>query len=571
MTMTDNALASNYLNEFPESGDDSSHFGGSQSGSFAVTKEQVEKFAQKEKKIVQKLRILVLITLLCAAIAASLSIFFYLQNAETSDFEAQFHIDADKLLESFGKTIDDTLGATDAFSTNVVAYARESESVWPFVTVPNFALKASKVQKPSKAIHMATKILVSYQEAEEWKEYAANHDDWIQNSLDIQENLDDWRFPIIREYNVSYDLVGNTIDEVITEPFPYYNNTHLVQWQQAPIITGPANPIPYNRDLWAIENNVMANLMCIEEKKATMSGEFWGIVSNASDPVEAYIADLAAQWGALHLPSDLVARSREPSFSMNYPMIDSIDRVQTDITNEDQRVVGVTTFVYFFFYFLEGILPSKTKGIRIVVENECGNQTFTYQIDGPDAVYLGQWDLHEVKFDHLVHKATMGELVSSSTTQLIANIGTLKASSYSGLPLMDDFCPKTLYVYPSSVTEEEYRTYKPALFASVAALIFIFTSLVFVSYDWYVRRRQDLLQRKAAASGAIVNSLFPEQVRDKLYEEQQNRYDGKTDTFGNQFQLSQQEKVRPIAEIYEGRLFLDASGICCIPTCDFFF
>ena len=44
------------------------------------------------------------------------------------------------------------------------------------------------------------------------------------------------------------------------------------------------------------------------------------------------------------------------------------------------------------------LLPAGVVGITAVLENDCG-QKFTYEIDGPDALYLGKGDLHEPAYD----------------------------------------------------------------------------------------------------------------------------------------------------------------------------
>ena len=48
------------------------------------------------------------------------------------------------------------------------------------------------------------------------------------------------------------------------------------------------------------------------------------------------------------------------------------------------------------------------------------------------------------------------------------------------------------------------------------AVIFIFTACMFVFYDRLVERRQALVMHKAIQTNAIVTSLFPENVRDRL-------------------------------------------------------
>jgi hypothetical protein len=88
--------------------------------------------------------------------------------------------------------------------------------------------------------------------------------------------------------------------------------------------------------------------------------------------------------------------------------------------------------------------------------------------------------------------------------------------SYSGLPLVNDTCPTHLRLYPSQSMEEEYITNSPLLFTVGAVIIFVFTSAVFVLYDWMVEQRQRKVMATAVQTSAIVSSLFPSTVRDRL-------------------------------------------------------
>jgi hypothetical protein len=56
------------------------------------------------------------------------------------------------------------------------------------------------------------------------------------------------------------------------------------------------------------------------------------------------------------------------------------------------------TVIIYWSSLLAGILPLDSKGIIIVFENEC-NPTFSFQVDGPVVIYLGQDDLHDSKYD----------------------------------------------------------------------------------------------------------------------------------------------------------------------------
>jgi Adenylate and Guanylate cyclase catalytic domain len=80
-----------------------------------------------------------------------------------------------------------------------------------------------------------------------------------------------------------------------------------------------------------------------------------------------------------------------------------------------------------------------------------------------------------------------------------------------------DYCPFTFNVYPSNEMKEAFTTNNPIIFASMAVVIFLFTSLVFFLYDRKVERRQQTVMSSAKRTTMIVSSLFPSTVRDKLY------------------------------------------------------
>jgi class 3 adenylate cyclase len=79
-------------------------------------------------------------------------------------------------------------------------------------------------------------------------------------------------------------------------------------------------------------------------------------------------------------------------------------------------------------------------------------------------------------------------------------------------------CYYNVQVFPSKVMEDRFMTTTPMFFSISLASIFCFTSLVFLLYDWCVARRHHKVQSSAVKSGAVVRSLFPEKVVERLYE-----------------------------------------------------
>lgn len=71
-------------------------------------------------------------------------------------------------------------------------------------------------------------------------------------------------------------------------------------------------------------------------------------------------------------------------------------------------------------------------------------------------------------------------------------------------------------VYPSVDFQSSYITNEPMLFSIAVATIFIFTSTLFILYDCCVQRRQNRTSDLADRTSAMVDSLFPASVRDRL-------------------------------------------------------
>jgi hypothetical protein len=215
---------------------------------------------------------------------------------------------------------------------------------------------------------------------------------------------------------------------------------------------------------------------------------------------------------------------------------------------------AVLTFAIFWRELLRDILPLGSDGVLVVFENPCGPD-FTYQLADPSTSYLGVGDLHDPKYSHLGLSTTLPDLMDTSTSE--------RDSSYTGIPLSTDYCNTTLEVFPSQVMEDEYVTSDPLVFTLIIAFIFLFTSAVFVTYDCLVSRRQRIVMDRALKSGAIVSSLFPERVRNQLYQEQDDRQEKESNA--KTFTHDGDDVVKgskPMADLFEETtiMFADLAG-----------
>jgi len=141
-------------------------------------------------------------------------------------------------------------------------------------------------------------------------------------------------------------------------------------------------------------------------------------------------------------------------------------------------------------------------------------------------------------------------------------------SDFTGTYLSETFCPYRVAVYPSSSMHSDFET-KSALMTTIGiASIFVFTIMVFALYDFLVERRQKFLAEQAHKSTAIVSSLFPKIVRDRLFDDNDrngNAKRGLQNFLSHPPKLDQEDGMsndRPIADLFKNAtvMFGDIAG-----------
>jgi class 3 adenylate cyclase len=199
-----------------------------------------------------------------------------------------------------------------------------------------------------------------------------------------------------------------------------------------------------------------------------------------------------------------------------------------------------------------------------VLENNV-NQSFTYQLDGPDVTYLGEGDLHDEAFDHM--------LVSADVSEFLSTYASVETEGFTAVPLSGEGVQYSLRVYPSQDMKDDFVTNQPVIFSLIVALVFVFTSGVFFIYNVLVERRQKIVMDRAVKSTAVVSSLFPENVKELLLNEGEEERDKKVswraserkqDLNNNTVAMMSETrpKGKPIADRFENTtiIFADIAG-----------
>ena len=139
--------------------------------------------AQKETAALRRTKVFMFAVLTLSALAVGLGVYSFIRTSEQSEFETQFDDLAEKCLDAVGRSLYQTLGAVDALLFNCAAYARSSPTDnWPFVTVPDFGIRAAKVLSLSDGLFLALYPFVRSAQRDAWEDYTATHKEWVRKS-----------------------------------------------------------------------------------------------------------------------------------------------------------------------------------------------------------------------------------------------------------------------------------------------------------------------------------------------------------------------------------------------------
>lgn len=233
-------------------------------------------------------------------------------------------------------------------------------------------------------------------------------------------------------------------------------------------------------------------------------------------------------------------RGDQPSSYAALPVYDNF--------GPNKGIAGFLFAVVPWDLYFRNILSNRASGIIVEVEETCGS-VFAYMINGDEATYIGQ--------GHVRMKPEFRKLVHASDFAGFAR--------FTGAADLDylQFCNYRISVYPTIAYKENFTSEEPVLFAVGVALIFCFTSAVFVLYDFMVTRRQNKVMATATKTSAIVASLFPQNVQERIFKEAEAQTK-------NEFGNSQKKKLKAFLSSSGEDLEQVGSGVENKPIADLF-
>lgn len=183
--------------------------------------------------------------------------------------------------------------------------------------------------------------------------------------------------------------------------------------------------------------------------------------------------------------------------------------------DDDADIVGfIVVYLPWDIYFTN-ILSDENRKVVAHVESSCGGRG-DFMLEGSKAITLPP---HVIPENATAEEAAMIQEVHNP----LINDDIQVTSDFAeflrchGDDCSEASCDFTLHVYPAHDNDDEFYSPIPIYATIVVLVLFAFTSLVFVLYDYVLQRRNKLVIESAQKTNAIVAKLFPTQIHDRLF------------------------------------------------------
>ena len=324
------------------------------------------------------------------------------------------------------------------------------------------------------------------------------------------------------------------------------------------LFTAPPTYKSINRDSLAILPDSLNLGKAIDELKNES-------VLSAVRPYNASATNSLEEHKALH--------SSRPNSDISFPHTYISTPVHEIPTDPESKIVAHVAGLFAWDYALRFLLPDNVDGIIVELRNSC-NQSSLYALVGSDAFYLGDNATNESKYDNMevVRDLSFSTHPNFTTTPGHCRYTIVSVNLFMSFVTLKNF-PLTnnahsviyQHVFPSTTFQKSYKTSTPAIYAAVVAFTFVLVALVFFIYDMLVQLRNEKIIVTAARSSAIVSSMFPDTIRDRLLERNDARAKRghlKSFLLNGDEENSSDLSTKPLADLFLETtvLFADISG-----------
>ncbi|KAL7576124.1 hypothetical protein ACA910_004788 [Epithemia clementina (nom. ined.)] len=432
---------------------------------------EVQLMAKADTNRIRFWRVVVTVVILAVGLAVTLSTYYLLRDDEDDSFKAAFGQFSSAVSLSATTVQKNIKSGYQATAEYAATQAQAHNMTWPFVVLPKFETFGKIIREYSTIESVVFVIYVEDAQRDAFIEFIEpRYKEWVNESHTLNPAVADKFEPI--EYDNFVKKKGPDGSWIPQDKHPFY----YVLTQRSP------PPTTYNT----------LNFDAYSEPDYAAYYDAGRILKG--QVLTTQVRPFASSTDKDHA---LIHSQLPDSVYVDHPHSFNSLLVREDPNDLDSPVVGVISGPVAWDASLRNLLPEGVKGIHAVVRNNCNN-TFTYEISGKNAFFLGDGDHHDTLYDGMAVHVPL----SSSDDPLWATT--------------PGHCIYDMTVYPSSSFEDDYKSQTPLIFAIVVAISFVVMAATFFIYDMFVQRRNRKLVSNAARSNAIVSSLFPGHIRDKF-------------------------------------------------------
>eukprot|EP00538_Stauroneis_constricta_P006255 CAMPEP_0119548160 /NCGR_PEP_ID=MMETSP1352-20130426/2143_1 /TAXON_ID=265584 /ORGANISM="Stauroneis constricta, Strain CCMP1120" /LENGTH=768 /DNA_ID=CAMNT_0007593349 /DNA_START=72 /DNA_END=2378 /DNA_ORIENTATION=+ len=472
---------------------------------------------KRETRVIWILRLCVALTFVIMALSTSLGAYYYILDTETAKFEDEFELQSDQILTAFNVAVERKMAAVEALSSAYTIHALHSGSTFPNVTLPYFEYEGSIARIAGQNVMAFYMPLVNDSTKAGWLEYAKSESGEILRSIEnaeIERSKQDAKFGLETR---KVDVPDVLLDDAFVPNYIWGPNNdgfsvepYLPIWQSTPLLPREAHFI--NLDLTmaayakgsldAVLQHGTASLDVMSRLDDTTKND-----NRADEEQSAY--NLLIQFGQYR--HSLESYAKDPITSLSVPVFDTF--------GDDKSVVGAIFTTMYWRLFFAGVFSDSVRGLLCVLENTQGQQA-TYVINGPNATFVAEGDHHSSQYDNMFKEIDLVDFFKGSSSP--------ETRTFSAIDLDARFIDYKLRVYPTDEFKELYVTGEAKEDAIAIGSTFIIAFLVFIVYDCCVERRQRIVLDRAVKSTALVSTLFPENVRERVINDDEARGKGKS-------------------------------------------
>jgi class 3 adenylate cyclase len=431
----------------------------------------------------------------------------------------------------------------ERMSTVVTAEAIYQNATWPFVTVPAFEVLGESVRTQTGLEIILLCPLVTAENVEAWQTYSVREGPiWLAESRAASisgaaraRSFGDAASLLATDY-----IVGNPAPVLLDLTSSLQDMSRGADLGFVPSVQnrpgGPFIPVwmqtptPFTAQLINVDF-LSAGFKVIPGLISAVMATRRALVLGVSDISSIASLSIKFEDHEKYHHSLVNYTSANTNSTFQNPHAPYVYPVFEKVHDRNSKIVAFLSALLPFDRYLINLLPKGVHGIDAVLRN-C-RQNFTYRLDGNSvslkllqilandkqiifinlpfllcqAFYIGEFDLHDPNYD---------------ATERIIPFYTYTDETINDVP---KHCPYTFSIYSSSAFESTYKSNTPWVTTLAVTCTFVIMALTVLSYDCFVRQRNNRFLGFAARTGAILSSLFPSSVRDQVIEH--HLHDGK--------------------------------------------